>query len=87
MSPVIPKHRTRGTREEKAMRVRRLLGLALATAALAGVSAVGAATAQASTYPAISGEQCTAQGGTVHPGGPYSGPSCRFPDGHSESIT
>lgn len=69
------------------MRIRRLLGLALATATLAGVSAVGAATAQASTYPAISADQCTAQGGTVHPGGPYMGPTCRFPDGHSESIT
>ncbi|MFF7354180.1 MULTISPECIES: hypothetical protein [Streptomyces] len=69
------------------MHIRRLLGLALATATLAGVSAVGAATAQASTHPAISAEQCTAQGGTVHPGGPYSGPTCRFPDGHSEAIT
>lgn len=69
------------------MHIRRLLGLALATATLACVSAAGAATAQASTYPTISAEQCTAQGGTVHPGGPYSGPTCRFPDGHSESIT
>ncbi|MER7809447.1 hypothetical protein [Streptomyces sp900116325] len=69
------------------MRIRRLLGLALATATLAGVSAVGAATAQAATYPAISSEECTAQGGTVNQGGPYRGPTCTFPDGHSESIT
>ncbi|MFB7595689.1 hypothetical protein [Streptomyces sp. NPDC056160] len=69
------------------MRARRLFGLALATATLAGMSAVGAATAQAAPYPSITAEQCTAQGGTVHPGGPYSGPSCRFPDGHSERIT
>ncbi|MFG2631004.1 hypothetical protein [Streptomyces sp. NPDC048473] len=70
------------------MRIRRLLGLALATATLAGVSAVGAATARAATtYPAISAEECTAQGGTVNQGGPYRGPTCTFPDGHSESIT
>ncbi|MET8433337.1 hypothetical protein ABZV61_11130 [Streptomyces sp900116325] len=69
------------------MRIRRLLGLALATAALAGVSAVGAATAQAAAYPAISSEECAAQGGTVNQGGPYRGPTCTFPDGHSESIT
>ncbi|SHH95877.1 hypothetical protein [Streptomyces sp. 3214.6] len=68
------------------MRIRRLLALALATATLAGVSAVGAATAQAATYPAISAEQCTAQGGTVNQL-PYRGPTCSFPDGHSESIT
>ncbi|MFF0288465.1 hypothetical protein [Streptomyces sp. NPDC005262] len=69
------------------MRIRRLLGLALATATLAGVSAVGAATAQAATYPTISSEQCTAQGGTVNQGGPYRGPTCSLPDGHSEAIT
>ncbi|WP_191873392.1 hypothetical protein [Streptomyces filipinensis] len=69
------------------MRVRRLLGLTLATATLVGMSAVGAATAQAATYPTISAEQCTAEGGTVHPGGPYLPPTCRFPDGHSEGIT
>lgn len=69
------------------MRIRRLLGLALATATLAGVSAVGASTAQATTYPAISTQQCTDQGGTVNQGGPYRGPTCTFPDGHSESIT
>ncbi|MES4890358.1 hypothetical protein [Streptomyces sp. NPDC096012] len=69
------------------MRMRRLLGLALATATLAGVSAVGAATAQAATYPAISSGQCTEQGGTVNQGGPYRPPTCTFPDGHSETIT
>ncbi|MFB6678784.1 hypothetical protein ACFVDQ_12535 [Streptomyces sp. NPDC057684] len=69
------------------MRIRRLLGLTLATATLAGAGAVGAATAQAATYPAVSSEQCTAQGGTVNPGGPYRGPTCTFPDGHSENIT
>ncbi|MFD3474226.1 hypothetical protein [Streptomyces sp. NPDC058695] len=69
------------------MRMRRLLGLALASATLAGASAVGVATAQAATYPAISADQCTAQGGTVNQGGPYRGPTCSFPDGHSESIT
>ncbi|MEU9474612.1 hypothetical protein [Streptomyces sp. NPDC048191] len=69
------------------MRTRRLLGLALATATLVGMSAVGAATARAATYPSISAEQCTAEGGTVHQGGPYTGPTCKFPDGHSELIT
>ncbi|MFH9088088.1 hypothetical protein [Streptomyces sp. NPDC017673] len=69
------------------MRTRRLLGLALATATLVGMSAVGAVTAQAATYPSISSEECTAQGGTVSEGGPYRGPSCTFPDGHSERIT
>ncbi|MFI5630800.1 hypothetical protein ACIA8E_15790 [Streptomyces sp. NPDC051664] len=69
------------------MRIRRLLGLALATATLAGVSAVGGAAAQAATYPAVSSEQCTAQGGTVSPGGPYRSSMCNFPDGRSESIT
>ncbi|MEV7388671.1 hypothetical protein [Streptomyces sp. NPDC091215] len=69
------------------MRTRRLLGLALATATLVGMSAVGTATAQAATHPSISSDECTAQGGTVNPGGPYSGPSCKFPDGHSERIT
>ncbi|MFE7787856.1 hypothetical protein [Streptomyces sp. NPDC057460] len=69
------------------MRIRRLLGLALATATLAGVSAVGAATAQAATYPAISAEQCTAQGGTINQGGPYRAATCNFPDGRSEIMT
>ncbi|MCF3133958.1 hypothetical protein [Streptomyces olivochromogenes] len=69
------------------MRTRRLLGLALATATLAGMSAVGAATARAATYPSISAEECTAQGGTVNQGGPYLPPTCKFPDGHSERIT
>jgi hypothetical protein len=68
------------------VRIRRLLVLALATATLAGVSAVGTATAQAATYPAISADQCTSQGGTVNQGGPYRGPTCIFPDGHSEGI-
>ena len=69
------------------MRTRRLLGLALATATLVGMSAVGAATAQAATYPSISPEQCADQGGTVNQGGPYRPPTCTVPDGHSESIT
>ncbi|MFI5973109.1 hypothetical protein [Streptomyces sp. NPDC051452] len=69
------------------MRIRRLLALVFATATLAGVSVVGAAAAQAATYPGISAEQCTAQGGTVNAAMPYRSATCTFPDGHSESIT
>ncbi|MCX5147314.1 MULTISPECIES: hypothetical protein [unclassified Streptomyces] len=62
------------------MRIRRLLGLALATAALAGSSALGAATAQAAASPTITSPECTAQGGTVV-NQPYAGTVCVLPDG------
>ncbi|MFB7059294.1 hypothetical protein [Streptomyces vinaceus] len=66
------------------MRMRRLLGLALATAALAGAGALGAATAQAAA-PAITSAECTAQGGTVRTI-PYGGEVCVLPDGNQARI-
>ncbi len=68
------------------MRTRRLLGLALATATLAGVSAIGAAAAQAATSPTLTQQECTAQGGTVK-SSPYAGYSCVLPDGSTVRIT
>ncbi|MFF4103468.1 hypothetical protein [Streptomyces sp. NPDC001903] len=62
------------------MRMRRLLGLALATAALAGASALGAASAQAAAAPTITSAECTEQGGTVK-NIPYGGGEvCVLPD-------
>ncbi|MFE3585311.1 hypothetical protein [Streptomyces vinaceus] len=66
------------------MRIRRLLGLALATAALAGASALGAATAQAAA-PTITSAECTAQGGSVV-SQPYAGTVCVFPDGSKQTV-
>ncbi|MFK0044959.1 hypothetical protein ACIQU4_12755 [Streptomyces sp. NPDC090741] len=68
------------------MRIRRLLGLALATATLAGTSALGAATAQAAASPTITSPECTAQGGTVRTT-PYAGYTCVLPDGSTVSIS
>ncbi|MFE5773350.1 hypothetical protein ACFQ7O_33920 [Streptomyces sp. NPDC056485] len=67
------------------MRIRRLLGLALATAALAGASALGAASAQAAA-PTITSTECTDQGGTVR-FIPYGGGEvCKLPDGSQMRI-
>ncbi len=62
------------------MRVRRWVGLGLATAALAGTSALGAAaTAQAAPVPPVTVEECVAQGGVVTNVEPNR--ACEFPDG------
>ncbi|MFD7840608.1 hypothetical protein [Streptomyces sp. NPDC059761] len=67
------------------MRIRRLLGLALAAATLAGASALGAATAQAAA-PTITSAECTYQGGTVA-SQPYSGTWCVLPDGTKVAVS
>ncbi|MFD5509891.1 hypothetical protein ACFWIB_19210 [Streptomyces sp. NPDC127051] len=67
------------------MRIRRLLGLALATATLAGASALGAATAQAAA-PTITSAECTDQGGTVA-SQPYGGTWCVLPDGTKVAVS
>ncbi|MEU1167858.1 hypothetical protein ABZ372_49635 [Streptomyces sp. NPDC005921] len=66
------------------MRIRRILGLALAAATLAGVSAVGAGAAASS--PNISRDDCTAAGGQVV-ARPYAGYVCSLPDGTTQTIT
>ncbi|MEU2390325.1 hypothetical protein [Streptomyces sp. NPDC007369] len=68
------------------MRMRRILGLALAAATLAGVSAVGTVGAQAAASPTITREECTAAGGQVT-SRPYGGYTCTMPDGSTQSIT
>ncbi|MFE9927821.1 hypothetical protein [Streptomyces sp. NPDC005533] len=68
------------------MRMRRILGLALAAATLAGASAIGAVSAGAASSPNISRDDCVAAGGQVV-GRPYSGDVCTLPDGTSQSIT
>ncbi|MGA5041296.1 hypothetical protein ACPCA8_30190 [Streptomyces capoamus] len=65
------------------MRIRRILGLALAAATLAGVSAVSAGAASA---PYISRDDCTAAGGQVV-ARPYAGEICALPDGTTQAIT
>ncbi|MFF4369546.1 hypothetical protein [Streptomyces sp. NPDC001594] len=65
------------------MRMRRILGLALAAATLAGMSAVGAA---AASSPSISRDDCTAAGGHVV-ARPYAGETCALPDGTTPPIT
>ncbi|KOX05193.1 MULTISPECIES: hypothetical protein [unclassified Streptomyces] len=64
------------------MRMRRILGLALAAATLAGVSAVGAA----ASSPDISRDDCTAAGGQLV-SRPYAGDTCVLPDGTTQAIT
>ncbi|MEV0415137.1 hypothetical protein AB0I68_31165 [Streptomyces sp. NPDC050448] len=68
------------------MRMRRMLGLALAAATLAGMSAIGAVSAQAAASPAITGDECTAAGGQITSIS-YGGTVCILPDGTSQSIT
>ncbi|MFF1701369.1 hypothetical protein [Streptomyces sp. NPDC058252] len=68
------------------MRMRRILGLALAAATLAGVSAVGAVSAGAASSPNISRDDCAAAGGQIV-SRPYAGESCALPDGTSQAIT
>ncbi|MFB6523944.1 hypothetical protein [Streptomyces sp. NPDC056401] len=68
------------------MRMRRILGLALASATLAGMSAFGAVSAGAAPSPNISRDECTAAGGQVA-SIPYGGEVCALPDGTRQSIT
>ncbi|MFJ8155358.1 hypothetical protein [Streptomyces sp. NPDC094468] len=65
------------------MRIRRILGLALAAATLVGVSAVGAGAASA---PNISRDDCAAAGGHVVSRA-YAGEACALPDGTTPAIT
>ncbi|MET7897996.1 hypothetical protein [Streptomyces mirabilis] len=58
------------------MRIRRGLGLVIATATLAGLSLTGVATAQVSTpHTSVTPEQCREGGGTVS-SRPYAGEYC-----------
>ncbi|MFD5414962.1 hypothetical protein [Streptomyces nojiriensis] len=68
------------------MRMRRILGLALAAATLAGMSAVGAVSAAAASSPGITRDECTAAGGQVT-ARPYAGYTCVLPDGTIQPIT
>ncbi|MEW1635981.1 hypothetical protein AB0469_18110 [Streptomyces sp. NPDC093801] len=68
------------------MRMRRILGLALAAATLVGASAVGAVGAGAASSPDISRDDCTAAGGQVV-SRPYAGEACALPDGTTPAIT
>ncbi|MFJ3520324.1 MULTISPECIES: hypothetical protein [unclassified Streptomyces] len=68
------------------MRIRRMLGLALAAATVAGISAFGAVSAQASGAPNITREECTAAGGQIT-SRPYASESCTLPDGSAQPIT
>ncbi|MFD9416359.1 hypothetical protein ACFWC9_16880 [Streptomyces goshikiensis] len=68
------------------MRMRRILGLALAAASLAGMSAFGAVRAEAASSPNITRDECTAAGGQVT-ARPYAGYTCALPDGTSQPIT
>ncbi|RZU43987.1 hypothetical protein EV284_1443 [Streptomyces sp. BK022] len=68
------------------MRVPRFLALVLATAALAGVSAVGASGAGAASSPNISRDDCVAAGGQIV-SRPYAGDACALPGGTTPAIT
>ncbi|WP_328863891.1 hypothetical protein [Streptomyces virginiae] len=71
------------------MRMRRILGLALATATLAGTSAFGAVSAvsaEAASSPTITRDECTAAGGQIT-ARPYASETCALPDGTSQPIT
>ncbi|MER6462405.1 hypothetical protein AB0D30_15740 [Streptomyces sp. NPDC048409] len=63
------------------MRIRRILGLALAALTLVGASAAGAASA-----PNISRDDCAAAGGHVVSRA-YAGEACALPDGTTPAIT
>ncbi|MEU6897456.1 hypothetical protein [Streptomyces virginiae] len=68
------------------MRIRRTLGLILASATLAGAGAVGAVSAQAAASPTITRQECTDAGGQIK-SIPYGGDTCTLPDGTSQRIT
>nr|WSX53976.1 hypothetical protein OG409_36705 [Streptomyces sp. NBC_00974] len=68
------------------MRMRRLLGLALAAATLVGASAVGAVSAGAASSPNISRDDCSTAGGQIV-SRPYAGDYCALPDGTTQAIT
>ncbi|MEV6703304.1 hypothetical protein AB0M68_40390 [Streptomyces sp. NPDC051453] len=68
------------------MRMRRILGLALAAATFAGVCAIGAVGAQAASSPNITRDECTAAGGQVT-ARPYAGYVCTMPDGTTQAVT
>jgi hypothetical protein len=68
------------------MRMRSILGLALAAATLAGLSAVGAVSAGAASSPNISRDDCTAAGGQIVSRA-YDGEFCALPDGTTQAIT
>ncbi|MGW4393119.1 hypothetical protein [Streptomyces sp. NPDC004685] len=68
------------------MRMRRILGLALAAATFAGVSAIGAVGAHAASSPNITRDECTAAGGQVT-ARPYAGYICTMPDGTTQAVT
>ncbi|WKD31103.1 hypothetical protein [Streptomyces xanthophaeus] len=68
------------------MRMRRILGLVLAAATLACMSAVGAVGAAAASSPNITRDECTAAGGQVA-SQPYAGYTCVLPDGTKQPIT
>lgn len=68
------------------MCMRRILGLTLAAATLAGVSAVGVVSAAAASSPTISRDDCTAAGGQIV-SRPYAGDACALPDGTTPAIT
>ncbi|MFJ9347117.1 hypothetical protein [Streptomyces sp. NPDC101237] len=63
------------------MRIRRILGLALAALTLVGVSAAGATSA-----PNISRDDCASAGGHIV-SRPYAGDACALPDGTTPAIT
>ncbi|MER7467852.1 hypothetical protein [Streptomyces sp. NPDC097981] len=67
------------------MRMRRMLGLALAAATLAGTSAIGAVSAQAAASVTITRDECTAAGGQIT-SIPYDGYVCTLPDGTRHRI-
>ncbi|MGW6872073.1 hypothetical protein ACWGHA_07010 [Streptomyces xanthophaeus] len=68
------------------MRIRRILGLALAAATLAGTSAVGIVSASAASSPTITSEECTAAGGQVT-SRPYANTVCKLPNGTTQPIS
>ncbi|MGW6481608.1 hypothetical protein ACWGDS_27610 [Streptomyces sp. NPDC055059] len=68
------------------MRMRRVLGLALAAATLAGMGAVGTVSAAAASSPNITRDECTAASGQVT-ARPYAGYACMMPDGTTQPIT
>ncbi|KPI05993.1 hypothetical protein OV450_3868 [Actinobacteria bacterium OV450] len=74
------------------MRMRRMLGLALAAATLSGtgavgaIGAIGAVSAQAATSPNMTRQECTDAGGQVQ-ARPYDGYYCALPDGSTQPVT